>query len=52
MTRESRMDDLTAKSDNHGLQSMLPSCDTDILKRCRKSKKVIVKVIKWKGSYF
>lgn len=46
------MDELTAKSDSHGLQSMLSSCDNDILEMCRKSKKVIAKVIKWKGSYF
>lgn len=45
MTRESRMDELTAKSGCHGFQAMLSSCDLDILEMCRKSNKLIDKVI-------
>lgn len=52
MVRESRMDELIAKSDCHDFQNMLSSCDIYILIMCKNSNKLIAKVIKWKGSYF
>lgn len=52
MIRESRKDELTAKSGCHGFQAVLSSCDIYTLKMCRQSNKLIAKVIKWKGSYF
>jgi len=46
MTRENRTDELTAKSDNRGSQSMLCSCDMGISEMYRESHEVIAKVIK------